>query len=264
MRNITFEASSFSEQLGIYDFFNVFIAGGTFICGMCVINRNIADYILNNGNFIKSLGLILVIYIIGMVLQELGSKADKKYFNIYTGYNRSILKGEFNKRYKNETTNKFVKNPIILERYRNTADGLLEEFHFEDNEYFENDYVNGYVFSVCQYYVSIHGKDRKVEKLRALFAMSKTLTVCFFILAIFALLSIFTKTESSFNIFEILSIPACDKCINKVLLALVFALMGGFFIIRSKHVMENFLLVLLGTYDAIVRSEDKNEISKKD
>lgn len=258
MKNITFETSSFSEQLGIYDFFNVFIAGGTFVCGMCVININIARYILDSGNFIKSVGLILLIYLVGMILQEIGSKADRRYFNIYRGFNRSILKGALDDKYNSETTNRFVKNPLVLERYRKTANNLLKDFYFEDEHYFENDYVNGYVFSVCQYYVSIHGKDKKVEKLRALFAMSKTLTVCFFLLALFAFLSIFIKTEPFFNIFEILCAPSfnCDMCINKVTIAGIFALMGMFFISRSKRVMENFLLILLGTYDAIVRSEE--------
>ena len=258
MKNITFDSTNFSDQLGIYDFFNLIISGATFVCGICIINANIATYLFNDLSFMKSIGLLLFVYIIGMILQEIGSIADKKIFNTYTGFNRSVLKGELDKKYKNETTNKIIKNPLVLERYRQTADKLLQDFILEDEQRFDNEYVNGYVFSVCQYYVAINGKDKKVEKLRALFAMSKTLIVCFFILSAIAFFSIFIKTEPYLNIYEILGVSnfTCDKCINKIIICIIYAAMGGFFVYRSKRVMRNFLLILLGTYDAIVRSEE--------
>ena len=45
---------------------------------------------------------------------------------------------------------------------------LIKEFiSDEDLERFENKYVSGFVFSMCQYYVSVKGNDKKVEKLRS-------------------------------------------------------------------------------------------------
>ena len=191
MNNISLDTTSFSEQLGIYDFFNVLLSGTIFVFGLCTISSNVEKFLWNNMTVQKWIGIVLIIYVIGMILQELGSKADRYCFKIYKSMNRSILKGKIDNGYKEEAKNAIVKNPILLERYRKIADKLTFEFITDkDNEKFENDYISGFVFSVCQYYVSIKGKDKKIEKLRALFAMSKTLIICFVLLAICALLSI--------------------------------------------------------------------------
>ncbi len=50
MNNSLLETSSFSEQLGIYDFFNVLIYGAIFVCGTSVINSNINDYSIYGAN----------------------------------------------------------------------------------------------------------------------------------------------------------------------------------------------------------------------
>lgn len=260
MRNITFDSTSFSEQLGLYDFFNVVLAGATFVCGLCAVSQEINRYFWDNLSFQKGLGLILLIYIIGMILQEMGSLIDRYIFRIYKGMNRSILKGNLKDNYESELKKNMIKNPILLKRYRNTADELLKEYPFyEDNQHFENDNVNGYVFSVYQYYVSVHGKDKKVEKLRALFAMSKTLIACFFLLALLVLISIVIDFKPAADICNAIrvSTPCCKVLFGKFVYIFLFTIMGFFFVARARRVMKNFLLILLGTYDAIIRSNEK-------
>ena len=56
MENISIDASSFSEQLGVYDFFNVVLAGATFVGGVCIINRNLCNYIWNEFSLQKVWG----------------------------------------------------------------------------------------------------------------------------------------------------------------------------------------------------------------
>jgi len=260
MENISIDASSFSEQLGVYDFFNVILAGATFAGGVCIINRNLCNYIWDDFSIQKGLGLILTIYISGMILQEIGSILDKKVFNIYKGMNQSILQGKTEGNYEKETTNKIIKNPLVLEQYRKNADKLLKGFPISgDENRFELKLVNGYLFSVYQYYVSVCGKDKKVEKLRALFAMSKTLIACFSMLSILALLALFTNIEPSIDLCEIagFSILKCTSCPNKILLSIVFAVAAVFFVLRARRTMKNFLLILFGTYDALVRVAEK-------
>lgn len=46
------------------------------------------------------LGIILIIYIIGIFLQKLGVMLDRKYFKIYKNMSRRILKGEIDTKYK--------------------------------------------------------------------------------------------------------------------------------------------------------------------
>lgn len=255
MKNITFDTTSFSEQLGIYDFFNVLLSGVIFVCGCGTVSTRVNSLLWDNMSFAKGLGLILMIYIIGMALQELGSLADRYCFKIYKGMNQSILKGTLDKNYKEKTTNKIISNPILLDRYRKSADMLIKEFISEkDSDRFENKYVSGFIFSMCQYYVSVKGNDKKVEKLRSLFAMSKTLIVCFIALAIFAAFSIVFMPDNS--LIPNLTFMSCEQCSGKMLLLIVFLLISLVFYFRARRTMRNFLLILLGTYDALIRAEE--------
>lgn len=267
MDNITFDSSSFYEQLGIYDFFNVLLSGTIFVFGLCAISSNLNSYLWSNITVQKGIAIVLLIYIIGIILQELGSIADRKIFKIYKGMNRSILKGKLDNQFTQKTNNKIIGNPMLLKRYRESADKIIEEFNLiGDEQRFENENVSGLYFSICQYYVSIQGKDKKVEKLRALFAMSKTLIVCFFLLAILALLSVVFSTDKiSVDIFSIIGITnlGCEVCSGKVMWAFIFLGMGFIFYIRAKRTMKNFLLILLGTYDALIRTEQRIETNRE-
>lgn len=259
MKNITFDSTSLSDQLGLYDFFNVLIYGATFVGGVCVLNANFCNYLWNNLSFQKGLAIILLIYIAGMILQEIGSTVDKKSKNLYTGMHRSILNGSLDEEYEKESSNKIIKNPVILKRYRDVADRLIEEFDLKDKaDRFENEYINGYVFSICQYTVSFKGEDKKVEKLRALFNMSITLMSCFFLLAICAFFTLILNLDMSVKICNIFGLPlhGCEHCLDKIIMVVVFLGAGFAFYFRAKSTMRNFLLILLGTYNAILETDD--------
>ncbi len=256
MKNITFDTTSFSEQLGIYDFFNVLLSGVIFVCGCSVVSSSLSSWLWSEMTFQKGLGIVLTIYVIGIILQEIGSIADRKYFNIYKGMSQSILKGKSDDKYDKETTNEIIKNPILLERYRKTAEKLIKEFKSDKFEKdFDNDYISGFVFCVSQYYVSVKGNDKKVEKMRALFAMSKTLIICFLALGLFALFSIVFIPDAPLILGNIPTI-ACKVCSGKVILTIVFLIISRVFYYRARRTMRNFLLILLGTYDAIIRVEE--------
>lgn len=106
MDKITLNTTTFSDQLGLYDFFNVLIYGITFISGLCVLNENIYNYIWNNMSFQKGLGFVLLVYITGMILQEIGSIIDYKITNIRRGMNRRILKGDIDENNEKKRKNK--------------------------------------------------------------------------------------------------------------------------------------------------------------
>ena len=256
MSEVTFDAANFSEQLGIYDFFNVLLSGTIFVSGYCMINSNVYKELWDNMTVPKGIIIALTIYIIGMVLQELGSLADRYIFKIYKGMNQSILAGWIDENYKEKTTNKIVSNPFLLKRYRTFAKELLKDFSIKECDY-DNKYVSGLVFSSCQYYVACYGKDKKIEKLRALFAMSKTLIVCFGILSILAVGSIVFSNEPS--LLDGLPTWGCQTCSGKIYLFAIFALASIAFYHRAKRTMRNFLLILLGTYDALKRAEKRTK-----
>lgn len=255
MNNVTLDSTGFTEQLGLYDFFNVILSGAVFVLGLCAISQDLSSFLWSGMSIPKGLGLVLFIYILGMLLQEIGSIADKYLFKIYKRTNQSVLKGREDPDYKYEVQGGVISNPITLKRYRDAADKLLiDDQIVKDNNRYDNNLVNGYVFSACQYYVSVCGKDQKVEKLRALFAMSKTLISCFFILSIVAFISILTKSAPNGAVVNVLSLSGLPytACGVKVILALLFAIIGVLFIFRAKRTMKNFLLILMGTYYALV------------
>ncbi len=257
MNNITLNTTSFSEQLGLYDFFNVLIYGTTFICGLCILNSYIKDYLWNNLSFQKGLGIVLLIYITGMILQEIGSIFDRNITKIYKGMNRRLLKGEIDKNYLRENKENIITNPYLLEEYRKIADQLLKKETLSNKKRFDNELVNGYIFSICQYTVSVKDKDKKTEKLRALFSMSKSLMSSFFLLSAIAILTLFINVDMSIEICETIGFDmhGFEHIIDKIIMAFLFFLVGTVFYYRAKRTMSNFLLILFGTYAAIVKSE---------
>lgn len=263
MEKITLDTTSLSEQLGLYDFFNVLIYGATFVGGVSLLNEKLCQFLWYGLSFPKAFGTVLLIYIIGMILQELGSKIDEHITKIYESMYQRMLKGETTVSFEKETSNSIIKNPFILEKYRNIAKQSLADFDFctNDNKCFENDFVNGYFFSICQYYVSAKGKDRKIERLRALFNMSETLMSCFYLLAICALVTLLFDIDMSISVCSNLgfSLHGCEHCIDKLIMFAVFGGAGIAFRHRAKRTMRNFLMILLGTYNAILEEEKTNE-----
>lgn len=253
MSNFTLDSNNFSEQLGIYDFFNVVLNGAVFVSGISLINSNAYDKLCENISFFKGIVLILVIYTIGMIIQELGSLVDKKILNIYRSMSNSLLKPHF--RYEKTASNGIVENPLLLNQYQINASDLLNNSYDSTKKDFKNNFVNGYFFATCQYLVSIYGKDKKVEKLRALFDMSLSIMVCFVLLALFTFVSLFSNVNMSVDICNLMgfNFNGFEYFIDKFIMMIVFSFMAYVFYIRAKRTMKNFLLILLGTYDAILR-----------
>lgn len=259
MSNMSLDTTSFSEQLGIYDFLSVILAGSTFWCGISAVNLHLYETLWNDMTFFKGLVIVISIYITGLILQELGAYLD---YRFYTKYRGGILKGETTNDTEEVASNLIIKNPILLKRYReNATKQLLNSDRPNDSKYFENDFANSCFYSICQYYVSVKGKDRKVEKLRGLFAMSKTLVACFASLALCSVFSLFLKSEATISFFDSTH-TSNYQCANKISWAMIFLIIAILFYKRAKRVMKNFLLVLLGTYDAILLAEG-NELKSQ-
>lgn len=264
MENFTLDTTSFSEQLGLYDFYNVLLSGASFLCGCCAISRTFSAYIWTDVTVPKGIAIVLMIYILGLLLQQAASYADDKIFKVYKEMSHKVLTGKVDEDFKFEANGTVFNNPITLKQYRKSAElFLIKHYPKINQELFEDCFVNGYVFSMCHHFVSMHGKERKVEKLRALYAMSRNFAVCFLLLAGLSLLSTLTNSEPV-NLSAILELSfPCVLCANKVLWALCFAGIGLAFLSRTKRLMRNFLLILLGTFNAIVCSEE-NELSRSD
>lgn len=289
MNNITLDTTNFSEQLGLYDFFNVIVSGAVFVFGVSVLSGAIYRFFWTDMTLAKGLGIVLFIYIVGVALQEIGSVLDRHFIGVkdFTRstflfdiedmnigeklkhwYTTMYKKGKSNTESKRGTKaeankesesdicshpmtekwNWVLNNKILLMHYRNLAKQIFEEcFPGEslDEKMYNDEKFNLFVFSIIQYHVSCLGKDRKAEKLHALYSLSKTLMVCFGLLVIFYLFA------------------SLGNCLDarSDLLAAVFAvdslLLTVLFFFRMKKCEKYMVLILLGKYEASLRTSKK-------
>lgn len=82
MDNITLDTTNFSEQLGLYDFFDVIVSGAVLVFGASAISQTIYTLLWQDITVAKGLGIVLLVYISGVVLQEIGSILDRHFFRI--------------------------------------------------------------------------------------------------------------------------------------------------------------------------------------
>lgn len=228
-----------SVKLGLYDFFNVLLAGGLFVFSVFFMSHKVLDFYANkvlvvfNTEFEKILVLLFLCYIIGIVFQEIASFCEEKIFHI----RKSMLKNFL-------IVDSIVENKPKLEVFRNLAYDILNKKLISHGD---ND-ISGeqchYVYAYCFYYVQNRGMTEKIEKIRALYGMSKTFTVVFFAIAFVALIKI------SMNIF----LP--NIVINELPLTISFFISSVFLMIlffyRMKKNMKYMIRMIMSTYEACV------------
>ena len=303
MSSFSFDSTNFSEQLGIYDFFGVLVSGSVFVFGLCAISTEFFHFLWDNITLGKGLGLLIIIYLIGLILQELGSVADCYVWKVRSSARKNFLKDSRAKeeelgfdtklfryletklpqklRRGQEHPNSIIHNHSILLHYREIAKEIINELpeikvlknkpnDTKDNKLSEEtvliikqkDYeknwdtifncgsVCNYVHWICQYHISVSGKDKKVEKLRGLFAMSKALTVCFACLSLLSLF--FLKEDSPLSI--LFTLPEYLHLFkNFPLYRFVFPCLAILFRLRMNRTKRNTMLTTLGTYSALHR-----------
>lgn len=249
MNNISLEVSTFSDQLGIYDFFNVIVSGTSFLLGLCIIDSRIFNFFWNDTSIPKAVFIVLLIYILGFSLQEIGSIIDrhitKVQINAYQTFLKDLPPDDKRIRVGNRY-NRIIKNRLLLNHYRKLADHIMAASYTGISNYTYNDKsVNMFVYSMIQYYVSCVGKDTKVEKMRALYALSRSLMTCAGILSFTNLLIIvFMKYIPIDPLFS-------RSC---YMIWIIYAIFVVIFHSRMFHNMRHMMLILLGNYDAFLRS----------
>lgn len=244
MNNFSVDTATFSEQLGVYDFFNVIITGTVFIGGISILNSDLGAYLWTELTLSKGIGLSILIYVAGVIIQEIGALLDREVLNIYKGMSLRILKSGSSANENESQSNDIVQNSLLLKQYRDYAKTMLGISDTETDIPFDNEDVNGYFFSSCQYYVLVQGKCKKTEKLRALFDMSRSLMTCFGLLSIISLFAF----DPAYDLSALLCSPLCA---GNVFVSGILILITVLFYHRSKNTMKRFLLVLLGTYSAM-------------
>lgn len=261
---------TFSEQLGIYDFFNVIVSGG--IMGMLwyfIWPGFFEDNIFKREIHVSEkviVGIILC-YFIGMIIQEIGSIADRYIFHIKDNMQKTFLKTETEKKTKkicfknieiqigfNERKNMVLFNPIRLNMCRRYAAEILQNSGIECGETFSEEQTQ-YVCARMEYQISYIGKSGKMEKLRALFSMARSMVVCTIFLMVLLIYTVFTGKMHLWGI-------SSEVC------GILLIVCGAIFYYRMRKTMRYMLLIMIGHYEADYynsrkRKDTENIVDKK-
>lgn len=242
MGNINID--TFSEQLGIYDFFNVIVSGA--IMGMLW-------YFIWPGFFEKTLFkikvhisvviifTIILCYFTGMIIQEVGSIADRYVFHVKDKMRTTFLECR--------EDNEVLTSSVRLNMCRKYAREILKESEIEYRGFFSKEETQ-YVCARMEYRISYIGKSGKMEKLRALFSMARSMVICMIFSIILLLYTEFVIQES--HLWDI----------SSGIWMVFLGICGLIFYYRMKKTMRYMLLIMIGNYEADYYNRNRVENEK--
>lgn len=202
------------EKIGIYDFWGTLVPGFIGITIYNLQNENLFK-LDSEQSFLYSLVIYVVIsYIIGIILHEVGNfvqnhivyRNDKEPYDVYLLDDCMIFNDIEKELYKKSYLKWLNKNSIEQETAKNSC---------------------RLFFNYCDYYIENKSKSAKAKKMQALYGMSRSLFVLFFLITLFNLF----KTNF-LNFF-----------VDSVLTIILYNRMKRFNIIRLKVVMRTFYLI---------------------
>lgn len=202
---------------------------------------------------------VILCFFLGMVIQELGSLADYYIFHVKKNahyhflndknldYERSYMKlicklskkqRKIAKEKAGYANNEIVSNPIKLQAYQAYARKLLNDVGqvMEAGDEFSKISAQ-YVCSRMEYRLAYIGKDRKIEKMRAIFSMARSMIVCMFFAFLFTIWTMIAACP------HLLGIPS-------LLLICAIPLLGILFYYRMKKSMKYMMLQMIGNFEA--------------
>lgn len=220
-------------KLGIQDFFNVVFVGGIFgICAswVCPILWNIYTGIGENYKYERYVGTILILFGIGIVMQELSSIWDDKVGKIKENVLSKFL-----------TDSTVIGNEVKWKIYRKLGKDVLRE----KGKAFHKDFTNEqckFIYAYCLYYIENRGKSGKYEKMRGLFDMAKTLKFCCAILAGLSMINLL-------RILYVNEIIYSREISVSILQVLIFLISSKIFDNRAKRCMRYKTRMLMEVFD---------------
>ena len=179
---------SLLDRLGLYDFFNIIVAGGLVLFYSLEIDSFIVDtasyYFADTWLF----GAVIVgaAYLIGLFCQQIGEFITKTLLKIKSRQVAHLLdkRADVEERLIKKITNNkcrkhlvdklhVIGNDYSVRNYKQYANAILDEIEEPPHEL--NPEQLQYVYAHCICYIQNHGKDQKVEKMRALYGMAQNL-----------------------------------------------------------------------------------------
>lgn len=230
------------DRLGIMDFFNILFVGGIFIVCVCWICPPIWNWYLSINKEYKMesyVGIIVISFTIGLILQEAGVFWDKQLGHIELNtINNFLLKNII---LNNKTiTNKIINNKFKLQVYREYGKQILANKSIRYKKEFTAEQCR-YIYSYCFYYIEVRGKSDKYEKMRGLFDLSRSLIISSVILSVWScLVFIYTMKNMHYQ----------DTNIVNLFQIFLFSSIALVFYFRAKRIMRYRVRMVMGVYES--------------
>ena len=235
---------NFLEKFSVFDFFNLIITGFVFIISLQFLGIDLHSYIIEkclidifsnvddkiSGNLIFYIVVMIVIsYIIGSCIQEIGSFIQNKKF-----------------RFKEKAIRKFLNNKNVIGNetkrliYINEAKKLFKDKGIKLNGNKFTKAQCSYFFTHCLYYIQVRGYHGKTERMREIYGLSNMLSTCFAILSLIGCVNIIYLLMNDF-----------EYCHNLILI-IVFSVLAVVFWFRMKRDNLNRIRMIMGIYEACI------------
>lgn len=168
------------DKFGIYDFFGLLVPGMVFLYALICMDFPL----LENLNYpsidaLVVVGFILLSYLCGMIMQEIGSFIDDKFIHMRNKAETNYLE---KKNHKCKLLYFFMFTNSFEDKELKSIKQLIYDLVGKDIDKMKDDnkkqQVCKQVFFICKSHLENNDKIGKAEKLNAMFAMSRDLIVC--------------------------------------------------------------------------------------
>lgn len=179
---------SLLDRLGLYDFFNIIVAGGIVL----FYSLGIDNFIVDTASFYFAdtwlFGAVIVgaAYLIGILCQQVGEFITKTVLKIKSRQVVHLLdkRADVEERLSKKITNNKLRKSLVdklhvigndysVRNYKQYANAILDEIEEPPHELNPNQLQ--YVYAHCICCIQNRGKNQKVEKMRALYGMAQNL-----------------------------------------------------------------------------------------
>lgn len=261
------------NKLGIMDFFNVLFTGGIFAIGASWIFPWLWEQYININReyeYESYVGIIILFYTIGMILQEVGSFYDSNFEHIkdnvlqYFLQENKDLKVGLIEKIKDEIIlgkervkgKEIIGNEIKLKVYKEHGKEIIKQKENKIVSEFDKEQCK-FIYAYCLYYIENQGKSAKYEKMRGLFDMARTMMS--------SSLLLFLGSSLSF-LGNLIFIRGFNREFVNIIQMFLFALCVIIFHSRAKRLMNYKARMLMEVYDVCkdIKNDDKIKKENKD
>lgn len=228
------------SKLGIMDFFNVLLTGALFvICANWIYPIFWNFYISIDKNYQSEsrIGVIVLFFGVGLILQEAGSYFDSKVGHIKDNVLENFLKKD----------NAIINNKIKLDVYREHGKKILKCKGSELNDEFSPIQCK-FIYAYCLYYIENKEKSSKYEKMRGLFDFARTMIASSLLLLIGSCIML---------VYNLVMIKGFNLEIINIIQIFLFGLCTSIFYGRAKRIMSYKARMLMQVYDVCIDVKKK-------